>query len=310
MSKQELEWLEPKTPNKIVDEVVDKYRIEKFYVLFSGGKDSVCVAHFIATNYPERFAGCVFTNTGMAVPETRKFVISYCKEMGWKLWMTWPEDGERYIDITKKFGFARQGNHRLIMGYLKFHCWHKFMKWRLSLGEIACFISGVRKKESMIRNKFRLYTKKPLDSYGRLKFLKPFLYKNGTQLWQYFNEYLLKKTPVYEWLNKSGECECGSFTEPWELQMLKKYCPFIYDTIKWLEIQIKKIINKLETYLIPKAKKQHKPIRELKLQLYHLKNHSTWGGRGSTTEDISKQSVFEDFKVNEDYCGESCMVNS
>lgn len=270
-----------------MDEAIQKYNLDNLYVLFSGGKDSVCVAHFIATNYPKLFAGCVFTNTGLATNQTRKFVIDYCKEMGWKLHMTWPSENERYYKIVMNHGFARQGNHRLVMGYIKYHSWYYFLKEKITGGQNACFISGVRKKESKIRDKKRLFTKTPVDTRSRYEiFVKPFLYKNGLQLWEYYNKYELKKSPAYEWLNKSGECLCGSFTEPWELMMLEKYDQLSFQAIKWLE-------------------------KEIQLHgSYEAKKFPKWGIHGSYTDDIEQQKTFDDFlgKVNEDYCGESCIV--
>ena len=94
--KQELE------PKEIVNIAIKQYSLDKLYVLFSGGKDSVCVLHFIATNYPDIFGGAVFTNTGLGSQETRKFVINYCKEMGWKLYLTYPQENERFQKIMLK----------------------------------------------------------------------------------------------------------------------------------------------------------------------------------------------------------------
>ncbi len=287
--QQELIWAEPKSPNEIMDEAISKYKLEKVYVLFSGGKDSVCVAHFIATNYPKLFGGCVFTNTGLSSNATRRFVIDYCKEMNWKLHMTWPSENERYYKVVMKHGFARQGNHRLVMGYIKYHTWYYFLRERILKGEKCAFISGVRKRESMIRNKRRLFTKSPVDNKSRFElFIKPFLYKNGTQLWEYYNKHGLKKTPVYEWLNKSGECLCGSFTETWELKMLEKFDPLSFNTIKWMEKQLKKYGTK------------------------EAQKYSKWGAKqlsndnqvGQSTDDVEQQSTMED------YCGESCMTYS
>ena len=70
------EWNEPQTPDQIMDDAIEKYSLDKLYVLFSGGKDSSCVAHYIATNYPDKFGGVVFTNTGLGAQDTRKFVIA------------------------------------------------------------------------------------------------------------------------------------------------------------------------------------------------------------------------------------------
>ena len=286
----DLVWLEPQSPEQIMDEAIKEYKLNKLYVLFSGGKDSVCVAHYIATNYSKQFAGCVFTNTGLAAKDTRKFVISYCREMNWKLYLTYPSDKERLYNIIMREVFARQGNHRLVMGYIKYHSWYYFLREKILQGEKAAFISGLRKKESQIRNKMRQFTKHPVDKRGRFElFIKPFLYKNAGQLWEYFNHYELKKTPVYSWLNKSGECLCGSFTEPWELKMLEKYDPGSFETIKWLEKQ-------LQLHGTDKAKRFSKwGVRGQNLG-------NPYGVHGSYTKEVEDQTAIDD------YCGESCAV--
>jgi 3'-phosphoadenosine 5'-phosphosulfate sulfotransferase (PAPS reductase)/FAD synthetase len=277
--KQELE------PKEIVNMAIKQYSLEKLYVLFSGGKDSVCVLHFIATNFPDKFAGAVFTNTGLGSQETRKFVIDYCKKMGWKLYLTYPQENERFQKIMLQNGFATPGSHRIWMGYLKYHAWYYFSKWRKKENEKMAFISGVRKKESRQRAKIKAYARKPVDVNATMVFVKPFLYKNGVELWDYFIENKLKKTPVYEWLNRSGECYCGAFTQPGDLKLMQKHDPFAFETIRRYE----KLIQENGTDV---AKKNCK-----------------WGEHNQATDDIINQTLLDSFiKTDEDYCGESCMV--
>jgi phosphoadenosine phosphosulfate reductase len=285
----EIEWLEPKTEFEIMDEAIKDHNLDSIYVLFSGGKDSVSTADFISKNYPKQFKGCVFTVTGFGVPDTRSFAVNYCKLRGWPLFFTWPKEKERYYNMVLKHGFPGQGNHQMWMGFLKYHTWYQFMKWRLSLGEKACFISGVRKKESWARDKKKVYSKQPVDLDGKMIFIKPFLYKNGIQLWKYFNENELKKSPVYDWFDKSGECLCGAHAEEWELKMLEKNYPLGFEYVKWLEKQI----------MIHGTKK--------------AKKYNQWGN-GPKATDVENQMDMTEFfgneiNVNEDYCGESCQVN-
>jgi len=283
MKQVQLSELEPK---EIMDMAIKQYSLDKLYVLFSGGKDSVCVLHFIATNYPDIFGGAVFTNTGLGSQETRKFVINYCKEMGWKLYLTYPQENERFQKIMLKNGFATAGSHRIWMGYLKFHAWYYFSKWRKKeLNEKMAFISGVRKKESNQRAKIKAYTRKPIDVNATMIFIKPFLHKNGVELWDYFIENNLKKTPVYDWLNRSGECYCGAFTQTGDLKLMQKYDPLAFETIRRYE----KLIQKNGTEI--------------------AKKNSKWGEQNQATDDIINQTVLDNFvKTDEDYCGESCMI--
>ena len=277
----DLVWLEPLPPKEIIeDELVKKYKKDKFYVLYSGGQDSNCVDNFIATNYPEYYGGRVFTNTGIASPITRQFSISNSKELGRKIEMTWAR--KSFYDIVMNKGFPGPGAHKIIMGYLKFHSWYYYLKPKMKQ-ENACFISGVRKKESWARNKVKFYSKKPIDINATMTFCKPFLYKNGTQMQEYFIKNGLKKSPAYDWFDKSGECWCGCFYNDWELKMLEKHDPFVFNTIKWLEKQI---------------------------QLHGTKEARKFPhwGRSVGADYSELQTTMEQFNVNEDYCGESCTV--
>ena len=326
----EQEWImyEPQTPNEIMDEVIAKHDLDSLYVLFSGGKDSTCVADFIAKNYPKQFKGVVFTNTGLGSQETRKFVIRYCHEKGWPLEMTWAHtEYDRFIVVIQKYGFAGPGNHAMWMGYLKYHAWWFFMKTKLkTLGENAAYISGVRKKESNARDKIKKYSKKPVDYDGKTIFIKPFLWKSGAQLWDYYNENELEKSPVYEWLNKSGECYCGAHAQDYELKLLQKYDPFAFETIKHYEQVIKNtreymiyVLNATESevanwcrmYLVKPLKEK---MEEYQKQIARLTMFDKWGDGPSTT-DTENQTLLDEWSsasnmvVNEDYCGESCVVD-
>ncbi len=282
MEDVNLTWEEPLSPKEIIeDELVKKYKKDKFYVLYSGGKDSGCVDDFIAKNYPEYYAGRVFTNTGISSTITRKFALDYSAELNRPITMTWAR--KNYKDIILEKGFPGPGSHRIIMGYLKFHSWYYFMKDKKLKGENACFISGVRKKESWARDKRKFYTKKPIDVNTGIAFCKPFLYKNGQQLVEYFIKNGVKKSPAYEYFDKSGECWCGCFYNEWELKMIETYDPFLFQTIKWLEKQIQ----------------LHGSVE--------AKKHPHWGR--SVGADLSElQTTLMSF--NEDYCGESCQVEN
>ena len=270
-----LEWQEPQTPDQIMEDALNEGR-KNFYCLFSGGKDSTCSTHFVATNYPDYFAGAVFAVTGIGVSETRKFVIDVCKKKKWPLHFTWPKPYETFTHFVLKFGFPGPGSHKIVMGFLKYHPWANFMHERYS--ENPAFISGVRKKESKIRRKVRRYSKKPIDWDGKLCFVKPFLYKNGLDIWDYLGKNHLPITPVHNWLNRSGECNCLAFNEGYyEKMMIKTYDPITWDYIQWLEALVKK-------------KGSKKALQ-----------YPTWGS-GPSTMDVEAQTFMED------YCAESCEV--
>ena len=73
------------TPEEIIREVIQIHKRTKFYVACSGGKDSICLAHYIETNYPDNFKGLIFIDTGVGVKQTQEWLINYCEEKDWKL---------------------------------------------------------------------------------------------------------------------------------------------------------------------------------------------------------------------------------
>ena len=247
----DLTWIEEQTPEEIMEEAISK-GLNRFYCLYSGGQDSACTTHFIATNYPKQFAGVVHSETGVSLKQTREFVIRYCKEMGWPLTITYAPKRKRrpgpfgweysYENFCKEKGFPGPHLHQNVMGYLKYYGWRRFMINKKLTEPGCCLISGVRKKESLNREKFREYTKKRINYDGSMTFVLPFLYKNGIQMGRYFIENGLKKSPAYDMgFNISGECMCGSFANPWERLLIQRNDPDLFKRLVALEADVKKM---------------------------------------------------------------------
>lgn len=235
----ELVWEEPQSPKDIIEQLKDDHNIEYIYPLYSGGQDSGCTVDFCYKEFPEMVKNVIFTCTGIGSPMTREFALNYAHEKSWDLDLTYAR--KSYYDITMNVGFRGMGAHRIIMGYLKAQSWYHYLKPKMRKGEKCALISGVRKKESSVRDKVKFYTKKPIDVNATLVFGRPFHYKNGAQLQEYMIKNDIKKSPAYEFFNKSGECWCGTQNHPWELKMLEKHDPFIFNTIKWLESEVQRV---------------------------------------------------------------------
>lgn len=283
------------TSKEITDIAIEQGKFDSLYVLFSGGKDSSCVLDYTRKNYPKKFKGAVFTNVGVGSQATRKFVIDYCHRQNIPLFMTYPKEENNFYHIALRKGFATKGSHRIWMGYLKFHSWYYFMRdYARKVEELNPFyISGVRKSESKQRKDIKNYTRTPIDKNATMTFARPFFHMTGQDLWNYYYEHQLEKTPTYEWLNRSGECYCGAYTEPWDLMMMKTHDSLAYNTIGWIEKQI------------------------LSFGTPYAKLHWKWGEVKKSTEDIDNQNTLDDFMVlddgirlslQDDLCGESCIA--
>ena len=138
-------------PQEILQESINKYKIDSFYVAYSGGKDSGIVLDYVAKNFPKQFKGAVFCNTGIATDACIQFVRSVCKKNGYPLFEVKPSDVKRKKDskygykkgepfsfenMVLQFGFPKQHVHDTIMGILKHQPMREFINQKIKHLEI------------------------------------------------------------------------------------------------------------------------------------------------------------------------------
>ena len=278
--KKELE------PEEILQEAIDTYEIDSFYVAYSGGKDSGIVLNYVAKNFPKQFKGAVFCNTGIATDACIKFVRNECKKNSYPLFEVKPSDVKRkkdskygrkkgepfsFEDLVLQFGFPKQHVHDTIMGILKHQPMREFINRKIKSGEKPAVISGVRKKESARRTiKAKEYIFKQENSL----FVSPLFYKSNNWVMRYYIENDIKRSPVYDTLHISGDCLCGCFAKKEELKLLQMFHPEVFNEIKRLE---KKLMEEGRGY---------------------AKRYKTWGGgktQGLATENTKAQTQIESF---------------
>lgn len=217
-----------KTPDQIIEEAKQNYNINKFVGLFSGGKDSLAVCHYLwRKQYLDEVLYC---DTGIKAHENFEFVLSTCNKYNWKLNVVSPKKGETYEDFVRKFGFPHRGIHSAIMGYLK---WHPIRKWARGNQDV-CFVSGRRKKESKRRMRLQKYIEKPEKN---ILVCSPLFYWTTSQVWDYIRTSNLESCPVYQTLHISGDCLCGSFAEKGEAELIATFHPELAKQIRSLETE-------------------------------------------------------------------------
>lgn len=224
----------PKIPLDIVGDAVRDYEIDSLYVGFSGGKDSSVVADYASKMFPHLFKGCIFCDTGIKVDEAKKFVIDYCKERNWKLFIVHPE--RTYEMIVKENGFPGPTVHTFIMRYLKYIPMRHFIGECRAAGQKPAILSGVRQQES-VRRGINATSEVYVD--GRLIFISPMLYKSDEWMYQYYLEQGLKRSPVYDTLHISGDCLCGCFSKPGEAKLIATFHPEAFAQIRDLETWVR-----------------------------------------------------------------------
>lgn len=269
--------VQSKDPADIIAEMENLGR-KKFYVMCSGGKDSVSLAHYMAEI--GKLDGVFHIQTNIGIKETTDFVKDLCQEQGWKLFVREPKPKYVYVSWVLEHGFPSTGAHNVIMGYLKYHTMRRFA-FESERKKDHVMISGVRKFES--KRRMGKYDD-PISRDDKLWFGMPFFWKTSEELYRYIHENGLRITPVHEKMGFSGECECGSFASFNEKLRIKEVDPKLAEYIEWLEEGVRK-------------------FGTIQAQKY-----SKWGNTTSMTE-LEQQKFLDDF-VDEDIesviCGAEC----
>lgn len=194
---------------------------------FSGGRDSLAVTHWMMSN----IRGCeVFhCNTGIGVEATRQFVRDTCKAYGWPLHeIRAKEDcGQDYDELVRRFGFPSPVGHNMMYRRLKERVIEKMVRdIRAKVGgkRIARVLiaTGVRHDESVRRMR---YGGKEVSRRGNQLWTSPLYWWSSPDRDKYIAQHGLPINPVSAMLGMSGECLCGAFAHPGELDMVRIVCP-------------------------------------------------------------------------------------
>jgi phosphoadenosine phosphosulfate reductase len=219
--------------NAIINETIEKYKVNRFVVLFSGGKDSLTVAHYMhfKLGLPIELLYC---KTGIGVKENLEYVESTAKKYGWKLTVIDTLPHETYEIFVKRFGFPYGGVHNAVMGFLKYHPMRKwYREEKKRTGDIIGFCSGRRRNESARRKRMKSNT--AVQFTDRMVFVAPIHDWTTDQVWNYVKEERLEVCPVYDTLHMSGDCLCGAYGTADEYRMLEIFHPETFVKIRSLE---------------------------------------------------------------------------
>ena len=275
------------SPEEIMKELMNIHGRTQFYVLCSGGKDSISIVNWIATNYPENFKGIMHIKTNIGVKKTTDWLIEYCEKMNWKLQIREPNPPNVYDELVLKYGFPGAGAHTIVMRKLKYITMRNFAFENEERKENHALISGIRAFESSRR---MANYKGAIQRDSKLWFAAPFFKKTDEWVYDYLLKNGLKRTPVHDVLGMSGECECGSFAGYGEREKLKLLDPQLMDHIEYLEDQVQLHGTEL------------------------AKKHPTWGRATNSPEEIEiiMKGLYDDGTIDkikdleEVVCGVEC----
>lgn len=235
---------EPRCPKKLITsglDVIDQAfaaRAVAVAPLFSGGDDSQCSCH-VAAQHPQFTGEVHHIATGIGARLTREHVNEVCDHHGWRLRVH--QSDQTYEQFVRDRGFPGPGRHQWIYNRIKDRCVRKIMRKH---GRVrVALITGCRQDESIrrmghvepvkvgetskktgeVREKRRIWTA-PCHDW------------TATEQAAYMDEHDLPRNPVKPLLGMSGECFCGAFASPGELDRIRRYVPDVATEIDRLTL--------------------------------------------------------------------------
>lgn len=200
--------------------------------LFSGGHDSLS-ACLIAAEHP-RFTKDVFhIDTGIGAKATRDYVEMICRQQGWNLHVY--KSNFSYERFVRRLGFPGAGAHGWAYRNLKDRCISKMAK---GLGRVA-LITGCRSQESTRRmgNVKPVVVGEHSKKTGKVTRLNR-VWVSPCHNWSvadqnlFLTTWAMPRNPIKDSiLGMSGECFCGAFARPYELDMIRQVCPDVAQEI-------------------------------------------------------------------------------
>lgn len=240
----------------IIDKAIAEHEPVAIFVLFSGGDDSLALTHLAMEHLGDR-ASVVHLDTGIGVPETREFVEWFCDAAGYGLLVysamehCTPDgtpDPQCYEDLVippavrageldphERGGFPGPGRHQVMFDRLKGRSIQRLVRdHKTSREDRVMLISGVRSSESTRR--MPLAKTGPVNRNGAQLWVNPLLSWSDQDCITYRELHRLPQNPVSELLGMSGECLCGAFAKPHELETIEIHYPEVGARIRALEI--------------------------------------------------------------------------
>lgn len=224
-----------------MDAVIEEYKPDAVYSLFSGGTDSLVTTHTMMQH--EAVNDVLHIKTGIGISDTFDFVRDTCSQFGWPLTVREPVgDGANlnYEQMVMKHGFPGPGAHRYPYVWLKERqLVHLHRELREAGRMKILLITGVRSQESARRMGHVQTVKRE----GRRIWFAPLHDWSDGDIERAKVIYSLPHNPVKDIMHFSGECCCGAFagqrhgSRDAELEAIHKCDPKCADKIFNLQKQ-------------------------------------------------------------------------
>lgn len=226
--------------NTIVDQAWevhgDDRTLKATCVLYSGGNDSTVLAHLMRrrANY------AIHCNTTIGIEQTRQFVRDTCAQ--WQLPLLEEVAPIDYRTLVIEQGFPGPGHHFKMYQRLKERGLRQARRRLVSNGhrERVIFLAGRRRDESTRRSRVRSDGKAQVPLHereGSVVWASPLamwtkLDLNTYRLMHADTEDPVPVNVVSDLIHMSGECLCGAFAKPGELEEIRLWFPEMAEEIE------------------------------------------------------------------------------
>lgn len=213
----------------LIQEARDRYSPKTALAMYSGGNDSTTMLHLVR----EQVDAACHINTGIGIEQTREFVRRTCAE--WNLPLIEEVTAESYEDLVLTYGFPGPSLHRVMYQRLKERPLRQVVK-RLKDGDRKArilLLSGIRRWESA-RRFYAGYEPINEGESGSV-WVNPLWDWTPELMLEYRAAFPVPRNEVSDLIHMSGECLCGSFAHPGELDEVALWFPEVAQRIRDLE---------------------------------------------------------------------------
>ena len=226
----------------IIERAKEQFQPVKTFALFSGGNDSTTMLH-LARPYVD---AAVHINTGIGIEATRAHVRRTCETWDVPL-IELKTNPAVYRDIvlgpTRK-GFPGPPFHYITYHRLKSQRLQELQRdYARGRGARILLVSGVRASESQRRMRQIGATEidPPRGRLNKCAWANPIVHFDAYDLNAYRAAHAIPRNEVADLLHKSGECLCGAFARPGELEEIELWFPQEGAYIRSLEAEAERL---------------------------------------------------------------------
>jgi 3'-phosphoadenosine 5'-phosphosulfate sulfotransferase (PAPS reductase)/FAD synthetase len=201
-------------------DVKNLFSNRKTFVLFSGGKDSLCLLAYLKEicNGTKVDLTALFIDTTVGLPENMKYVKKVCRYLGVPLKIVKPK--KDYFELVTKWGIP-SFKYRWCCRELKIKPVSDYLS---KIKEPKVVFDGIRAAESNVRSTYL-----PIWYHPGFKCLSvsPIFYWSNEKVTAFINKNGIPKN-IHHSLGTSTECWCGAYKRKKDFEELHRINPEMF----------------------------------------------------------------------------------